>query len=338
MGQRSTDTASHGRTDHRLVIVVLLLGLAVWLGGLVGPTTAAVREEGTAAASHPKDEHADNSGHEAAGHHEPTAIEHVLDSDTWHLFMSFGPEIHLPKVFGFQITKFMILELIAAGIILAIYIPLCRRLQNGDPPKGAWDNTFESILTFLRDQVARPSIGEESADRFVPFLWAIFLFILTNNLLGLVPFGGSATASIYVTLGLAICVFFAIHGSAIAKMGFVHYLESLWPHFDVPFGMGYILKPFVFVIEVFGVLVRNVVLAIRLFANMFAGHMVLATILIFIYMAGHLNPVLWATVTVSSVLGMVALNLLEIFVAFLQSFIFTFLSALFIGLAINPEH
>ena len=98
-------------------------------------------------------------------------------------------------------------------------------------PRGAWDNAFESLLTFVRNEIARPNIGEHDADKHVPFLWTIFLFVLFNNLLGMLPFMGSATASIYVTGALAVVVFFAIHGSAIVKMGFVHYVESLWPHF-----------------------------------------------------------------------------------------------------------
>src|SRR5262249_5384245 len=158
------------------------------------------------------------------------------------------------------------------------------------------------------------------ADRFVPFLWTLFLFILFNNLLGMLPFAGSPTASIYVTGALALCVFFAIHGSATAKMGFWHYLKSYWPQIEVPFMMGIVLKPLIFVLELNGALVRNLVLAVRLFANMFAGHMVLATLLTFIALAGGVSFALWSTITVSSVLGMVALSLLEIFVAFLQAY------------------
>src|SRR5262249_41831879 len=154
------------------------------------------------------------------------------DSDEIHLFTT-GPDwlrhIHLPKIFGLQITKFMVLELIAAGLVAAIYIPMARRLRDGRPPQGAWDNTFEVLLTFVREQIAKPSIGEHDADRFVPFLWTIFLFILFNNVLGMVPFMGSPTASVYVTGALALIIFFAIHGSGVAKMGLGHYLLSLWP-------------------------------------------------------------------------------------------------------------
>jgi F-type H+-transporting ATPase subunit a len=232
----------------------------------------------------------------------------------------------------------MVKELVAVGLIILFYNPLTYSMRQGGVPRGWVANAFESVLTFLRDNVARPNLGSHDADKFVPFLWTLFLFILFNNLLGLCPFGASATASIYVTLGLAICVFFAIHGSGIAKMGFGHYVASMWPHIDLPFPLGYVVKPLIFVLEWFGVLVRNVVLAIRLFANMFAGHTVLATILIFIYTASSAGMALWATVTVSSVVGMVLLNLLELFVAFLQAFIFVFLTSLFMGMAMHPQH
>jgi F-type H+-transporting ATPase subunit a len=127
-------------------------------------------------------------------------------------------------------------------------------------------------------------------------------------------------------------------------MGFAHYIGSMWPHFDVPYGMGYVLKPFVFGIEWMGVLVRNIVLAVRLFANMFAGHVVVATILIFIYTAGKLmvanemHPAMWGTISALSVVGQVMLSLLELFVAFLQAYIFTFLASLFMGIAMHPAH
>ena len=224
-----------------------------------------------------------------------TALSHVLDSeDTWPLFHNIWPHyIPLPKIFGLQITKFMILEVIAAAIIIVIYVPIARRMAGGEPPHGAWANAFESLLTFVREQIAKPNIGEHDADRFVPFLWTLFLFILFNNLLGMFPFGGSPTASIYVTLGLAAIVFYFIHGSAMHEMGPMKYAKSLWPHIDIHPVWGFPILFMIFLIEVMGIVVRNVVLAVRLFANIFAGHMVLATILIFIYMAGHAPTYIW---------------------------------------------
>lgn len=322
-------------------------------------------------------------------HKEPSAMDHVLDSPEFHLFDTIEPKHWgLKPILGFQITKFMLLEVLAALLIVAIYIPLSRRLASGDPPHGAWDNFFETLLTFVRNEIAIPSLTPEHhddhhdhdhhddhghdnqddphhahekaeqhhktevsrahghehivegqpADKYVPFLWTIFLFVLFNNLLGMVPFLGSATASIWVTLGLAGVVFFAIHGSAVKKMGFFGYLGTLWPQIDVPGVLRFPIRLLVCVIEVVGILVKNVVLAVRLFANMFAGHMVLATILFFIKMASSTHVALWSTITLSSVLGIVALSLLELFVAFLQAYIFTFLTALFMGMAINPQH
>ena len=124
----------------------------------------------------------------------------------------------------------------------------------------------------------------------------------------------------------------------VAKMGLIPYVKSLWPHMDVPFFLGLFLKPLVFVIEVVGVLVRNAVLAVRLFANMFAGHVVLATVLIFIVAAANTAFALWFSITLTSILGVIALSLLEMFVAFLQAYIFVFLTALFMGMAMHPQH
>ena len=174
---------------------------------------------------------------------DPEALEHVIDDEngTWELFFIIHPHhIHLPKItigkYQFQITKFMVLEVIASLLVLMVYIPLARRLQSGAPPRGSWQNAFESVLTFIREQlIARPTMGDHDADKYVPFLWTLFMFILFNNLLGMVPFGASATGSIYVTMALQLCVFFAIHGCAIAKMGFAKYAATLWPHLDVPF-------------------------------------------------------------------------------------------------------
>ena len=263
-------------------------------------------------------------------------------------------------------------------------------------PKGAWWNAFEVLLTFVRNDIAKPTIGEKEADRFVPFLWTMFLFILFCNLLGMFPFMGSPTASIWVTGGLAFVSFCMLHGAAIAKMGVANYFKSLWPHIEIvpnPWGggghghghddhghhdhahdghgshdhakhdhaheeakpaptggviatwllgstFGFVLSLMIFLIEFAGTFIKSGVLAVRLFANMFGGHMVLATILFFIYLVAHAGAsyFLWSGVTVASVVGIVALSLLELFVAFLQAYVFTFLTSLFMGMALNPQH
>src|SRR5262249_17121808 len=135
--------------------------------------------------------------------HKPSAFAHVLDQrNVWELFNSlfgdpYGWSLPSINLFGyhFQITKFMILEVLAAVLIALIFIPLARRSRNGELPKGKWWNCFECLLTFVRNEIARQTIDEHDADKFVPFLWTLFLFILFCNLLGLIPLLGSPTAS-----------------------------------------------------------------------------------------------------------------------------------------------
>jgi F-type H+-transporting ATPase subunit a len=272
-------------------------------------------------------------------------FSHVADAFKIELFETRHLSIPLHQRVGDEnsdrqagFSKFMLLELIAAGLILLIYVPMARRLANGDPPRGAWDNAFDSVLAFIRNDVAKPNIGEHDADKYVPFLWTLFLFVLFNNLLGMFPWMGSPTANLYMTGALAFIAFVMMHGAAMAKMGIVHYFQATWPHIDVPFPMGYILKPMIFGIEMMGTGIKAGVLAVRLFANMFAGHTVLAMILSFIVTAGNAVPLLWGGITFASVLGVVALSLLELFVAFLQAYIFVFLTSLFMGMALHPSH
>ena len=284
----------------------------------------------------------------AAHEHIPNAFHHVMDTGRWEFFdRVFGAPVEwylpaIPMPWGsLQITKFMVLELIAAVLVLLIYIPLARKARSGALPKGWFWNMFEVLLTFVRNDIARPNLGgehhPEEADKYIPFLWTLFLFILFMNLLGMFPFGGSPTANIWVTGGLAMR-FIAIHGCAIAKMGFGHYIKSLWPHIDVAY-VGWMFSLMIFVIEVIGSFIKSSVLAVRLFANMFAGHLVLAFLIYFIFLAGQVaNLYLFGGVTIASVLSVTALSLLELFVAFLQTYVFVFLTALFMGMALHPQH
>lgn len=311
------------------------------------------------------------------------AFDHVADSAHFHIFENVS--IHLP----FGLSKYKVLLVLAALLIIVIYVPIARRARSGGPPRGGWWNAFESLLTFLRNDVAKPCIGQD-ADRYVPFLWTTFLFILFCNLFGMFPFLGSPTASFSVTLGLALVTFLFIHGSAIIGMGeeshghgdhghgdhghgehkhgepshdphaltghhggdraapknvfekfgrgLKPYFKSYLPPLDVPFGLGYVIVPMIAILEFFSNFIKGGVLAVRLFANMFAGHVVLAFLLMFIVMMRHKGIALFSTATFFSVLGVTALSLLELFVAFLQAYVFTFLAALFLGSALHPQH
>lgn len=245
----------------------------------------------------------------------------------------FGYELELKL----QITKFMVLELLAAVLMILIFVPLAWRIRSGRRPRGRFWNLFEVLLVFIRDDVARPAIGREEADRFLPYLWNLFFFILFCNLLGLVPWAGSPTGALAVTGALAMITLCTVTASGMAKLGVAGYWTGMVPHIDLPLVPAILLKPLILGLEVLGLCIRHGVLAVRLVANVFAGHAVLAIIMLFIsWSAGQLF-VLWAGVTTISVLGAVALSLLELFVAFLQAYVFTFLTALFIGMARYPH-
>ena len=216
-------------------------------------------------------------------------LEHVLEQYRFPLFEELG--IHLPLVQGW-LTNYMVLELLAAVLIYVLMWGLAQRTRDGELPRGVLWNGVESILSYLRDEVARPSLGDEDADTYTPFLWVLFLFVLFCNLFGMVPFLGSPTASIAVTGALALIAFGVIHVSGFRRNGAAAYVQSFIPpvHFGNPladYTIGLVLKVFIFVLEVFGALMRGVVLAVRLFANLFAGHTLLAVMLAFIPMFVH---------------------------------------------------
>jgi F-type H+-transporting ATPase subunit a len=275
-------------------------------------------------------------------------LDHVRDTSHWHITDTLlgGLSIDLSvvqfKVFGhhFQLTKFMVLEVITALVILGIFIwpgRLAQRIREGGPPRGVFQNMFESVLVFIRDNVARPYIGEHDADRYLPFLWTLFLFVLLLNLLGMVPFMGSPTASLGVTGALAFCSFLVIHGSAIARFGFGGYLKNHVPDTGLPIWAVFPLLLMIVGIELLSHFIKAFVLAVRLFANMLGGHTVLAVLMGFITLAKAAG-LLFYPITLGSAAGALALSFLELFVAFLQAYIFVFLSALFLGSAIHPEH
>jgi len=271
--------------------------------------------------------------------HAENPLNHVLDHPDiefpWFTPPLFEWKIELPRPLGFQITRFMVMEVIAALLVIAVMIPIVRHIRRNPVSRGRFVNMFEAMLLFVRDDVARPAIGGHGADQFLPYLWTIFFFVLFNNLLGMIPGGASATGNINVTAALALLTLATVIIAGVREMGFVGYWLGIVPHLDVPGILKPMLWGLMFFIEVAGLLIRHVVLAVRLFANMFAGHVVLAVILGFIVMAYH--SLAFYLVMPASIGGVICLSLLELFVAFLQAYIFTFLSALFIGSAVHPH-
>jgi F-type H+-transporting ATPase subunit a len=265
------------------------------------------------------------------------AIHHVLDDKAFHFPRGVVWELPQPlESIGFEITKYKVMQLAAALLCVAIFVPLAQRIRTGHPPRGRCWGFFETLLVFIRDNVARPAIGKHDADRFLPFLWTMFFFVLFCNLLGMVPWMGTATSSLSVTGVLAAITFVSVLVAGMRKLGVAGFWKAQVPHMDLPGPLGMLLKPMIFAIEVMGLLIKHTVLAIRLLANMAAGHVVLGVILVLIAMTAHM-PLVLAGVGPLGVLGAVALSCLELFVAFLQAYIFAFLSALFIGMAVHPH-
>lgn len=237
-----------------------------------------------------------------------------------------------------KLTKFMILEVVAALVMVAVFVLLGRKLSGGGRPRGRFVNMFEGLLLFLRDEVARPAIGRHDADKFLPFIWTLFCFILGCNLLGMVPWAGSPTGAFAVTGALALITFVVVVLAGMSKLGPIGFWAAQVPHMELPGPLSIFLKPMIFLIEVAGLLIKHFVLAVRLLANMFAGHLVLAVLLTFIAAAWNIDWGLgiWGVMP-ASVGAAFAMSLLELFVAFLQAYIFTFLTSLFIGMAVHPH-
>ena len=237
-------------------------------------------------------------------------------------------------------TNHMLMAGVAAALMM-IFFPLVAR-GKGMVPRGM-RNFIEAICVFLREEVARPSLGHNT-DKYIKYIWTTFFFILFCNLLGMVPtggilflatggskgilaqLGGTATANIWVTGTLALIAFFVVHISGMIEQGPWLYIKNFIPHVPAP------LIPVMYLLELIGALVKPFALAVRLFANMLAGHTVLASLLGLIFMAHN-----WA-IGITTIIGCVALSLLELFVAFLQAYIFTYLTTMFIAGAVHPEH
>ena len=302
------------------------------------------------------------------------------------------------SVWGVQLTKFMVLQLVAAALAALIFVPLALKIRRGDPVRGRFWNFWETILVFLRDEVVRPTIGDHDAhghagdandhatdmgqhaeghfnpgsadplkeanfdlqsvgtyatpgptaghpaDKYLPLIWSLFIYILFCNLLGAIPWLGTPTGNINVTVVLALVVFVTVVGVGVKANGAVGYLKSLVPGMDVPAALRPVLFPAIWLIEAMGLFIKHSVLAVRLFANMMAGHVVLGLMLGFIGVAfrqfigeGFGSSALGYTVIGGSLLGQVFVGLLELFVAFMQAYVFAFLATLFIAGAVHPH-
>lgn len=244
-------------------------------------------------------------------------LEHHLLDHAWG---------RLPPVLGVSLplSKHALMMGVAAVMSLSLFVPVGVAARAGS--RHPVVTLVETFVVFIRGEIVFPNFGEHGR-RYVPYFLSLFFFILFCNLLGLVPFGATATGNIAVTATLALTTFALINLLGMREQGLVPYLKNLVPHGLPPW-----LLPLMFPIEVLGLVTKSFALCIRLFANMIAGHIVILAFMALIFLFGS---VLVAPVSVAAAVGM---NMLELFVAFLQAYIFTLLSAIFIGGAVHPQH
>lgn len=236
---------------------------------------------------------------------------------------------------GFCLSKFMIIEVVVAILALLIFRWLGKRVGTGQAPKGKAWNFLEGLLLFIRNQVVVPAMGEEDADAFLPFMWSIFVFIFGCNLMGMLPWLGSPTASMSMTGILALMIFVIGVYFGVREFGVLGFLKNICPSLGLPLAMSILIVPLLWVIEFVSMLIKHFILGLRLVANMVAGHAVLLGVM-GLAIGAHamtMNTAQWSLVTMFSLVLTTVLSFLELFVAFLQAAIFTFLSALFISSA-----
>ena len=242
-----------------------------------------------------------------------------------------------PEVYDFSITKTVLAIMISAFLLILIFVSMARMAarSKGKAPTGM-QNLLEPLVLFVRDDIARSSIGEKHYEKFLPYLLTIFFFILFNNLFGLIPFfpgGANVTGNITVTLVMAVFTFIltTINGNK-------HYWIDIINTPGVPWWLK-IPLPLMPIVEIIGIITKPFVLMVRLFANITAGHIIALGFVSLIFIFGAISAALGLGVSVVSVAFMVFMDLLELLVAFIQAYVFTLLSALYFGLAVTePEH
>ena len=218
------------------------------------------------------------------------------------------------------------LYMLGISVALLIFLPLAGRLRGGRVKMAV-----ESFVCFVRDEIVLPNMGEEGR-RLVPFFCTMLIFLLFANYLGLVPMSACITANISVTLGMAAVSGFVIIGLSLGQNGFGGFLKTF-----VPAGVPWPLIPVVFVLEFISLFIRIFVLAIRLFANMAAGHMVLLGLFSFIFLMGLKSAAIGYASTAPVLMMTLFVTVLEILVAAIQAYVFTLLTAIFAGLQLHAH-
>jgi F-type H+-transporting ATPase subunit a len=273
-------------------------------------------------------------------HHTSDAYSIGIEGTPLHWEWHRWPDIHLGSLtLNLTPTRHVFFLTVAAVLVFLTIWLAGRKLEKqraGEKAPKGFANAIEALVLFVRNDIVIANIGQEGA-RFTPLILALFLLILFSNLLGLVPSGATATGNLAVTGALALVSFAVIEVGGMLKLGAAGYLRTIFPKVPGLTGpMAVIMALVMGPIELIGKLVKPFALAVRLFGNMTAGHFVILSLLGIIFLFGNLYIWNWGIglVTAALVLGIM---LLELFVAFLQAYVFALLTAVFIGL-MQHEH
>ena len=285
-------------------------------------------------------------------HKEPLFTIDVGGGDIPALFIKDGQ-------YSFYLTNHLLMTMVTAIVVLLVFFYVAAKVRvkgtglDAYQTKGRIAQLFETICWFIRDEVVRPNL-HDLTDKYIKYVWTVFFFILFSNLLGLIPFGGgfhlvgsiwsdhaadfahlggTATSNLSLNVMLALCSFVAIIAIGIHETGtkafFSHFNPVGW---DGPKLMSYGIGLPLYALEWMGLVIKCVVLSMRLFGTMMAGHLVVAAIVGLIFSAASVSHMLGYGVWIAVVVGCIALTLLELFICLLQAFIFTFLTVLFISI------
>jgi F-type H+-transporting ATPase subunit a len=256
-----------------------------------------------------------------AGHGDPSTVimHHVTDVP-----LKIGPVV-LP-------SKHLVFFLLAMALVIALAQIAVRSYRGGKIPRGM-GAALEGLVLFIRDEIAEPNIGHGDGRKFTPLLCSFFSFILVAALLGLMPFAATSTGNLAVTMGLALVSFAAQQYAGISRYGIAGHFHNL-----IPPGLPAWLLPIMIPVEILSMFTKPFALMIRLFANMLAGHMVITTLLLLISLMGQISWLGGVAMAPVSILLSLFIMLLEVLVAFIQAYIFTLLSAIFIGMYAHPAH
>ncbi|MFQ5505163.1 MAG: F0F1 ATP synthase subunit A [Planctomycetota bacterium] len=254
--------------------------------------------------------------------------EHVVP----HELEGWGIDLGFVQIPLFNIVVFQVLAVV---LMLLLFLHVHRGLVwTASGGKTGWiARVFSGFVLFIRDDMVLPILGAADGKKLLPYFLCQFFFIAFMNLFGLIPGGATATACIFVTAALAMCTLVMMIALGMKEQGALGFWKNLVPH-----GLPVLLVPLLFVVEVIGLVVKAIALTIRLFANMLAGHLVVLSLMgLIFYFKESIGGLAYA-VALPAVALAVFIMIIEGFVALLQAYIFTYLSILFVGMCLHPEH